>query len=385
MKALAPVIVFGESSASVFLIHELLKQNESILWISGSGSRLIPVMPYVKSELALATLVNAQNSLDATPYARPLEKGTFHRVFRSKSFKFPVWKRATSLSSQEDSLSEMVWAPERAFLGVQEFRIGNLTPVEIENELRKRFESDERVSKIQNNPIVEFEIYEQGGKIQFANGTISEFKQFYFCDSLKELRTLPKLAAVFKHPLSGLKSANQMNALQVVFHHSVSMSQSTDVGLVIPLNRDAGDTFDRDVLGYFLDERTSVWTVFLQASECEENHDIMKKLRKMKQALNRAFEGPEFLPEGKKDFLATVEKEQFRFEENCLMIDGDLKSSKSNLDFVLLADTFGITKSLEAIAEKFEIPAIEFSDLENEASSLDHTVGPEAETSSPDL
>jgi hypothetical protein len=114
MKPSAPVIVFGESSASVFLIHELLKLNETILWMNGSGSRLIPVMPYVKSELALATLVNAQNSLDAAPFARPLEKGTFHRVFRSKAFKFPVWKRATSLASQEESFSEMVWAPERA-------------------------------------------------------------------------------------------------------------------------------------------------------------------------------------------------------------------------------------------------------------------------------
>jgi hypothetical protein len=407
MNTTAPVIVFGESSASVFLIHELTKKNESVLWVNGSGNRLIPVMPYVKSEKALGTLLAAQNSLDAEPYARPLERGTFHRVFRNKAFKFPVWKRAASLQSQEESFSEMVWIPEQAFLGVQEFRMGGLTPVQIENELRVRFETHELVKKVQNTPIVEFEVFEHGGKIQFANGLITEFKQFYFCDSLNELRTIPKLTSVFKHPLSGVKSSNQMNALQVIFHHSVAMTQSTDVGFVVPLNRDSGETFDRDVLGYFLDDRTSVWTVFLQHSECEENHDIMKKLRKLKQSLNRAFDSPEFLTEGKKDFLATVEKEQFRFEENCIMTEGEFKTSKSNPDFVLLPDSFGLSKTLEAIADRFEIQSIEFSAFETEGTNAQaaivdeaavdesseaevdvsetHSVGPETNSGSPNL
>ena len=378
MNTTSPVIVFGESSASVFLIHELTKQNESVLWVNGSGTRLIPVMPYVKSEKALGTLLAAQNSLDDEPYARPLERGTFHRVFRSKAFKFPVWKRAASLEAQEESFVEMVWSPEQAFLGVQEFRMGGLTPVQIENELRARFENHSLVKKVQNTPIVEFEVFEHGGKIQFADGLITEFKQFYFCDSLNELRTIPKLTSVFKHPLSGVKSSNQMNALQVVFHHSVALNQSTDVGFVVPMNRDAGETFDRDVLGYFLDERTSVWTVFLQQSECEENHDIMKKLRKLKQSLNRAFDSPEFLAEGKKDFLSTVEKEQFRFEENCLMPEGELKTSKSNPDFVLLPDCFGLSKALEAVADRFQIEAIEFAAFESEATNASATVVDEA-------
>ena len=390
MNTNAPVIVYGESSASVFLILELTKQNESIIWVSGSGTRLIPVMPYVKSEKALGMLLSAQNSLDEKPYARPLERGIFHRVFRNKAFKFPVWKRATSIETQEESFAEMVWAPEQSFLGVQEFRMGGLTPVQIENELRARFENHAQIKKIVSTPIVEFEILESGGKVQFADGFITVFKQFYFCDSLNELRSLPKLAAVLKHPLTGLRSSSQMNALQVVFHHSAGLHQSTDVGFVFPLNRDSGETFDRDVLGYFLDETTSVWTVFLQPSECEENHDIMKKLRKLKQSLNRAFESPEFLPQGKKDFLATVLKEQFRFEENCLMTEGEVKPSKANLDFVLMTDAFGLTRSLEAIANRFGIEPIEFSDLDSESSepgleSVEPSAGSESDAPTPDL
>jgi len=354
MDTTAPIIVFGESSASVYLIHELTKQNESILWITGSGARLIPVTPYVKSEKALATLLSAQ----ASPSVRSLEHGTFHRTFRNKSFQFPVWKRAASLEAQEEAFDEIMWDPEKVFLGVQEYRMSGLTPVQIENKLRVFFEDHPQVKKIQSNtPIVEFEVYEHGGKVQFSDGFITEFKQFYFCDSLNELRALPKLQAVFRLPLSAIKSGNQMNALQVVFHHGVSLEHSRDVCFVIPMNRDSGETFDRNILGYFLDERTSVWTVFLKPAECEDNHDIMKKLRKLKQTLTRAFDSP--------DLLSTVVKEQVRFEENCLTVNAKLNASVSNPDFVLIPDAFGLSHALEMIADRFEIEPVEFDALED--------------------
>jgi hypothetical protein len=377
----APVIVFGESSASVFLIHELVKQNESVLWLNGSGTRLIPVMPYVKSEHALAVLLGAQHDLSEENEVRPLERGTFHRVFRNKSFQFPVWKKAASLEAQEDAFEELMWSPEKTYLGVQEYRMGGLTPMQIESTLRAEFDSHPLVKRIQNTPILEFEVYEHGGKVQFADGLITEFKQFFYCDSLNELRTLPKLAAVFKSPLSHLKSGHSMNALQVVFHHSSALEHANDVGFVIPMNRDAGETFDRNCLGYFLDERTSVWTVFLKPSECEDNHDIMKKLRKMKQTLNRAFDHPEF--------MSTVEKEQVRFEENCLLVDSKMKVSQSNPDFVLLPDAFGISKALEAIAERFGIEAIEFGAFETDGhaahESVEMPTRSEADAASPNL
>ena len=374
----APIIVFGESSASVFLIQELIKQNESIFWVNGSGVRLIPVMPYVKSEKALGILLNAKRSLDPTPKTHELERGVFHRVFRNKAFKLPTWVRAANKDAQEEAFRELVWKPEQTFLGTQEFRLQGITPVQIETELRKSFETHPSIRKIQNTPIVEFEVYEQGGKVQFADGAMTEFKQFYFCDSLSELKALPKLAPVFQYPLSGMKSNQMMNAIQVVFHHSGTLNQPTDIGFVIPLNRDAGEDFDRDVLGYFLDDRTSVWTVFLKPSECEENHEIMKKLRKLKQALNRAFEGA--------DFLSSITEEQFRFEENCLMVEGHLKVSHSNMDFVLLPDSFGFTHALDALAERFKIEATEF-DLVHEVQvhqALD-TPRPETDTTAPDL
>lgn len=353
------VIVFGEGSASVFLISQLIKKGESVVWVSGSGAKLHPVMPYVKSERALGTLLDCQNSLNSQTATHPLEKGTFHRVFRNKGFKLPSWKRTSSLQAQKEVFEELVWAPEQAFLGVEEYRVSGLAPMEIEQALRDQLENHASVTRVQNVPILELEVFEQGGKVQFANKLVVEFKQFYFCDALSELSSIPKLGPVFKHQLSGAKLSSRVSALQVIFHHSTPLKVSSDTGFVIPMNRDAGETFDRDVLGYFVSPTRSIWTVFLQQSECEENHDIMKKLRKLKQSLNRAFESPEFLPESKKDFLSTIEKEQFRFEENSLVTEGAFKSSVSNPDYVMLTDAFGFTNTLERIGEIFGIEFVE--------------------------
>lgn len=356
----APVIVFGEGSAAVFLISQLVKRNESVVWVAGSGSKLLPVMPYVKSELALGALLSCQQVISEEVVAQTVEKGTFHRVFRNKAFKLPSWKRTANLEQQKQALEEMVWAPEQAFVGVQEIRMGKLNPASVELQLRAAFEEHALVQKITNAPILELEVYEHGGKIQFANGFITEFKQFFYCDSLSELKGLPKLSTVFKHQLGNVKMADRVSAVQVVFHHSVALRQSVETGIVIPMNRDAGETFDRDAMGYFMEPNKSVWTVFMQMEEVEDNHEIMKKLRKMKQSLNKAFDSPEFLPEGHKEFMSTVEREQVRFEEGCLVTEGSFKKSTSNQDFVLLTDAFGTTAALEAVATHFGIEELAF-------------------------
>jgi hypothetical protein len=361
-NANAPIVVFGEGSAAVFLIAQLVKRNETVVWAIGSGSKLLPVMPYVKSELALGALLDSQKLVSAgAVFAQPVEKGTFHRVFRNKAFKMPSWKRTANLESQKQAFEDLVWAPEQTYLGLQEFRMAGINPAAIELELRSALENDAHVKKVANAPVIELEVFEHGGKIQFANGFITEFKQFYFCDSLTELKALPKLAPVFKHQLGNAKMGNRMSALQVVFHHSVPLRQEVQTGIVVPMNRDSGETFDRDVMGYFIDSTKSVWTVFMQMEEIEENHEIMKKLRRMKQSLNKAFDSPEFLPDGCKEFMATVEREQFRFEEGCLLIDGHFKKSEMNDDFVLLTDSFGFTAALERIAGRFDISAMEFT------------------------
>ena len=358
----APVIVYGEGSAAVFTVQELIQRNEMVVWATGTGAKLLPVMPFVKSDKALSALVSAQKFLTGDFFSQPLEKGLFHRVFRNKGFKLPQWKKTPNLEAQTQAYQDFVWSPEQAYVGVQEFRLGGLNPATLEQTVREKLEAHPHVTKVASAPVVELEVYEHGGKIQFANGFITEFSKFFFCDSLNELKSLPKLLTVLKHQMGNVRSSSMMSILQVVFSHSEALMQPMDTGLMIPLNREAGESFDRNTLGYFIEPTKSMWTVFLQPEEVEENHEIMKKLRKLKQALNKAFDSPEFLPEGKKEFMATVEKEQFRFEESYLATEGSFKVSKANSDFVLLTDAFGFSAALEKIADHFELETVSMED-----------------------
>jgi hypothetical protein len=364
MNMNAPVIVFGEGSSALFLIEELTKRNETIFWVDGSGAKLLPVMPHVQSAHSLSLQVEAAKSLGIS-IGSSVERGLCHRVFRSKAFKLSNWKK----------MEEQTWAPELAFIDSAEYRVEGLDPAQVEEGLRSRLATHPLVTRIENTPVVEFEVFTSGGKIQFANGTMTEFRQLYFCDDLSSLKGFPKLSTIFKNQMKGVRTSSRHGALQVVFHHSVPLKQFMNRGLVIPMNRDSGETFDRDVLGYFMEPTRSVWTVLLQPSECEENHEIMKKLRKLKQSLNRAFESPEFLPEGKKEFMSTVEKEMVRFEASFLYTEGELQASSSNPDFVLFTDSFGYSQGLERIAHHFGIPPMEFgietAEVSGDLNSLD--------------
>lgn len=355
MNQTAPVIVFGEGSTSVFLINELIKQGEQILWVSGSSARLMPVLPFVTNEKALAAWREWEVS-------HALETGVFHRVYRNKSFKIPNHRKGSNESS---------WGAELSWVAEPQFRVNSASLAMTEERLRVEFASHPQVKCLPGAPVVEFEANAHGGKIQFANGAITEFKQFYFCDSIDAMKAVPKLLPIFKNQMVGVKASGRLSALQVVMEHKTALKQAVNTGLMIPMNRDSGETFDRHVFGYFIEPTRSVWTVFLQGSEIEENHEIMKKLRKMKQSLNRAFEGPDFLPEGVTEFMATVSRERVCFEAGFFVSEGELKASSSNSDFVLLSESFGLSETLAKMADHFKYEAVDFLATAENTSAAD--------------
>ncbi len=345
----APTIVMGEGLSAVAVIQELVRREEPVIWVDGAGAKILSPMPHVRGDAALALLARAAE-FAGIPHGSAVERGLCHRIYRTKAFRLPNWKKAEA----------QLWAPEKALLGEDERRVEGLDPALVQETLRAKLETHPLVTRIENTPIIEFEVFSAGGKIQFADGRMSEFKRLYFCDDIGSLRGFPKLASIFKGQIKDARASSRHGALQVVFQHSVPLRQFMSRGVLVPMNRESGEEFDRDVMGFFIEPLRSVWTVFLQPSECEENHEIMKKLRKLKQSLNRAFEGPEFLPEGVKEFTATVEKETVRFEASYLYTEGEVRASEANGDFVLLTDSFGVSRGLEQIARHFEVPAMEF-------------------------
>jgi hypothetical protein len=352
----APVVVLGDTSISVFLTAQLVKRGSTVVWAKGSGARLTPVMPYYTHPLALAAATNSANTT-----SNNVESGCFHRVFKNKAFK--------RVDYAKHPLASTLWEPEQLFISESEVRLLGQSPVALEEQLRAELEVHPNVTRVESVPILELEVYDVGGEVQFAGGTRFQFQKFYFCDSISELKQLPKLNSVMKHQLAPIKNQTPaaVSVLQVVFNHLEEMPYPTDTGFVIPMNRDSGETFDRDVMGYFLDSKRSVWTVLMNAEETEENHEIMKKLRKMKQSLNRAF-GAE--GEGTVEFTKTVEKEHVRFESSALVIHQKFNPSQSNSDYLMLSESFGLNATLEAMAKHFDIAEVsDVSDLSSDLNS----------------
>lgn len=354
-----PVVVLGDSTVAVFLVAQLVRRGQTVVWSLGTGKRLVPVMPGLPTSLAMAAVVDSASELIPAAVNVPYEQGCFHRVFKNKTFRLPDYAKTP--------LSE-TWLPEQSVLGESEFRVRGYSLGVLDEQLRQQLEVHPLVFRVGALPVLELELADAGGSIQFAGGPRFDFQKLYFCDELAALKAMPKLAAALKHQ-AAVKDSASFSALQVVFHHSEDMPIPTDTGFVIPMNRDAGETFDRSVSGYFLDPRRSVWTVWMQAEETEENHEIMKKLRKLKQTLNRAFA---LEAEGASEFLKTIEREQVRFESGALLPMNQIKPSASNPDLVLMTESFGLNMALESLARHFGIEALSMltaSDLDS--SSLD--------------
>jgi hypothetical protein len=120
-----------------------------------------------------------------------------------------------------------------------------------------------------------------------------------------------------------------MGALQAVFTHSVPMLSGITEGFFAVLNRESGDSQDKQVFGHFYKGGLeSVWTTAIAPEEGEDNHLIAKRLRRMKQALEKMFGGSEWIPDGMNgEFGRTIKNEQVRYEEGFVLSSGDVPTS----------------------------------------------------------
>jgi hypothetical protein len=161
-------------------------------------------------------------------------------------------------------------------------------------------------------------------------------------------------------PLSFLRRLDPMAALQVAFRHEPAVGAGLLEGFFGPIQREAGEDEQRHIWGSFSsDGSRSLWTVVLGANQVEDNHEIAKKLRRMKQALDKMFTGESWLPAGQADFLSTVKEEQVRFEESVLFAGGEAPSEPvrlpklSGIEF--LTDGYGPGAALEQVASALAI------------------------------
>ena len=130
------------------------------------------------------------------------------------------------------------------------------------------------------------------------------------------------------------------------------------------LHRESGDRLDRHFWGYFSADGTrSVWTLGLATEEAEDNHQIAKKLRKLKASLDKIFKGSDLIPEGKQSFSDTLIGEQFRFVEEAIFAQGSPPEAPLSMKQVsgiqFMTDAYGPARALQQVGHALldaEIP-----------------------------
>ncbi|MEK6580143.1 MAG: hypothetical protein AABZ55_13025, partial [Bdellovibrionota bacterium] len=192
----------------------------------------------------------------------------------------------------------------------------------------------------------------QVSQVQLGNGQCVDCSSVIFADRWASIN---KIAGVPK-PVLFLKGRDPQGVLQITFRHEVPVGLGVTESFSGSLRLEPGEKKERKFWGHFSsDGKTSFWSICFSAEQAEDNHEIAKKLRQMKGALDRMFVGSAWIPAGKKDFMSNVMDEQVRFEEAMLfgagekLISPEKVKSIENLYFV--TDGYGPSQAAWQIAD----------------------------------
>jgi hypothetical protein len=355
MKSAPKTVVVGEGWAALGALARLLQDSREgsggeIHWVSGSGGRVISPFASIESAEAATLLEELCAGLDLSLGER-VEGSSFVREFRNRSFREPAWIKGVDLEEKRSIRSVELWAPETALVPVEEVR-WELSLVEIEEQVRERLLGHSRIRRIAGVPVEGFKV--DSGRIQgvvFGSGEELAADQVIYADrwsSLSRLTGLPKA-------LSLMRGRDAMGVLQVIFNHSSAIRPEVQEGFFATLNRDSGDTQDRQVFGHFYREgHESIWTTAVTPEEGEDNHLVAKRLRKMKQSLEKMFANSEWAPG---EFAATIKNEQVRFEEGVILASGDIpklpikieKGAQAISGIQFVTDGYGVGPALASV------------------------------------
>jgi hypothetical protein len=365
VAATKPVVVVGDGWSALFAVAHLLTQERSketysgaeILWVAGNPIHLLSPLPSfetgfgseaVESWIRLATLLGVE--LGQT------HSGTFLREFKNKGFREATWAssepKLEDVETRAQEREETLWGPEQNVAQLFETRF-DLSAAEIEEVVRLRLVSGEFKSlrRIEANALAGVSIEDgQVAAVTLASGEEFECSSVIFADrwnQLPKIRGLPKAIAF-------TRKREAHGVLQATFNHVIPVGVGVLEGFFGTMNREAGEEFDRHCWGYFSSDGTqSHWTLCLTVDEAEDNHEIAKKLRRMKSTLDKMFTGTSWVPNPEQGFMANVRDEQVRFEESLMFSDRNVPaeilhvSTASNMSFV--TDGYGPTRAFEQV------------------------------------
>jgi hypothetical protein len=354
-----PLVVVGNGWAALGLVGLLSSnkelQNNPIVWLTGTGGRIISPLPSLEASAESSATGGAETwarlFAELGIEAGALRTGSFLREYRNKAFREPAWSRAPTPETRREVLEEYLWQPEWQLVPVFETRFA-LSLGELEGQLRERLAEESRgIRRLDGVPLAGIQLKDKKiESIRLGSGETLECEKLFFADrwsTISAIEGMPK-GMLF------LRGREAVGVLQSVLQHEIPVGAQTQEGFFAPLHKEAGEDIERHIWGYFSsDGRQSFWTLCFLPEEAEDNHNIAKKLRRLKGVLEKMFSSAPWLPEGKADFFSNVKGEQFRFEEGILFSRGETPSERIGLPGVegvsFLTDGYGPSEALSQV------------------------------------
>ena len=371
-------VIIGDGWAALATVGFLVQNQKPVVWITNTGARMFSALPSLDvqsmgngqaSEALLGSGVELWQRLArgfGVETGEPVS-GSFLREFRNKAFREPAWSKAPTPELRQDVRKETLWAPERHLAPLWEARFP-LSFNEIEHKIRVLLTSDceegaewrKSIRRIDEIPVGQFKI--EGNRIcSVILGSGEEI----VCDTVvyaDRWDALPRIQGLPKN-LPFIRGHEPDSVLQAIFGHENPVGAGLPEGFFGALHKESGEEFERHVWGHFAsDGSQSYWTLCLTGDEVEDNHQIAKKLRRLKNALDKMFTGSSWLPEGKADFMSNVAGESVHFHEAVVFAGSDRSDQPVQIPqaqgLQFLTDGYGATSAVIQVARALGIPEV---------------------------
>jgi hypothetical protein len=350
-------IVIGEGWAALATVGFLVQAQKPVVWIAHTRARAFCGLPSLERGPGVELWQRLAKGFGIELGA--WSEGSFLREFRNKAFREPAWTKAPTPEARAEVLAESLWAPERTLVPLWESRFES-SPNEIEEKIRALLTGDseegiqwrELIRRIDEVPVGAFKT--EGDRVTavvLGSGEEIACEDVFYADRWD---ALPRIQGLPKN-LPFIRGREPASLLQAVFGHETAVVQGLNEGFFGALHKESGEEFERHVWGHFSsDGMRSYWTLCLTGDEVEDNHQIAKKLRRMKTALDKMFTGSSWLPEGRPEFMTNVVGEAVRFHEAVIFAGGEPVNEPVLLPSLqgacFLTDAYGLSCALRQVA-----------------------------------
>lgn len=382
------LVVLGNSWSAVLEVSNNLIKGRKILWCLGDAPEFLPALPILSRESEPEWTRVFSNFEILDPSETTVSASHFPRIYRNKAFT-PLFPDVESVSNTEkrQEIDAQLWGAEPMWLGATAaqgasvpYRIlvgqnysfyflyrelvsklhrlaadsvkgrkkGNVDALEKNPawgtlEIQEKLPQEMHYQMISESPSEkETDGWKWKLKFQEQEEEVDADLLIVCESSLERLKTRYPGLAPYKKSVLRMKK-EEFAVLQVEFSHQLPESfEIPEVGLIAPMTKDAGEEKARHVWGgFFLDKNEStfegksetrptvksVWSVMLTAEEGTGAEEVAKRLRKLKQTLNRTVGKSDwFLMNAEpieaasaEGFSRTIVKESVRFDSGALV------------------------------------------------------------------